>query len=141
MKNIRNLKGHRSRRGAMLLSAIFVVASAVMLSAFVTTMASVANEDAETHRARVRAQYLAEGALALAERDLIERYTSGDGSQQATFYLELAGGDLADLFEEKGQVQVGSQDVPYSVELVTAPADVVGQHEHQPGVQRLAVLA
>ena len=60
---LRRIRARSSRRGAMLVSAVVVVMVAATLSVVMTTMASVANKSAETEKARVRAQYMAEGAL------------------------------------------------------------------------------
>ncbi|MEX1023702.1 MAG: hypothetical protein WD226_01375 [Planctomycetota bacterium] len=128
MKGRTFYRSRHGRRGMMLLSAIVVVAATATLSVTLTMTASVANQRAETDRQRLRARFLAEGALEKVEQDLLDRFSlGGDAASAATFYLELGADGLTGLIEDEGETSLGKHQVPYSVRILEPPTEVAGQ--------------
>ena len=115
-----------SRRGVALFSAVLLVGMAMAASMLMTRMASTSNTAAETRRQRVRAQYLAEGAVNQVEAVLRERFLDSGSDDAAVHFLTGSGGDLADWFDDEGVVQLGEHTVAYTIEATGDAVEVTG---------------
>ena len=115
-----------SRSGMALAVAVLLVTMSVSAALLMTSLASSSNVSAEVRRQKVRAQYLAEGALNVVEGQLRDQYFDSSGDPLAVYFLGGTGAALESWFTDMGTVQLDAHGVDFTTTAVTATTEALG---------------